>query len=69
MPPDDVVEIQLDRARVLRIQRLDGLLKITSGFLVKRAATDALAIIGTVTLPLAKLDDLLQAVRKVGGSR
>lgn len=67
--PSATVEIRLGLARVLRIQKLDGLVRLTTGHVVQRAASPALAIIGSVTVPLAQVDALLLAVRKVAKSR
>jgi hypothetical protein len=60
-----IVEIDLGHTRVLHIERLNDLLRLTSARRVPRAYNDALNIGGTVLLPIDKLGEVIDVVRTV----
>ena len=59
------IEVPLGSRRVLHVQRLDELVRLTTGHRIGRAASEAVQTSGTVLMPVARLPDVLQALRKL----
>lgn len=58
-----VVELELGGGRVVLIQRIDDVVRITKGHRVKRSVTDSLMLGGTVLLPVDHLSGVFRVVR------
>ncbi len=62
--PADIIAMPLGGRRMLQVQRFGDVVRLSSGFVVDGATSPAMQLIGSMTIPLAKIDDLLAAIRK-----
>lgn len=56
-------ELKLSRGHIVVVQRIGGVVRITTGHRVKRSVTSSIVLGGTVLLPIRNLPAVLREVR------